>query len=280
MDNIENILQEFEPISLSEMESVKLMNRIDTKYAVPLSMLPAILESAKPNYYAQEIDGKRIASYDTMYYDTDTLDMYLRHHDRQLVRQKIRVRQYVDSHLTFLEIKRKNNKGRTSKKRIVVPGFDISAETQSVLKHKRKADEVLTVEQFIGKSRYSWDSIAPHLWTKFRRITLVNKQKTERLTIDMNLVWDNVVSHEVKTYQELVIVELKRDGNVPSLMTDVMLAHRVHPFKISKYCIGTALTTPGLKRNRFKNKIRLIEKMLHLSPTLSQGEGEKERGSK
>ena len=126
MDNIENILQEFEPISLSEMESVKLMNRIDTKYAVPLSMLPAILESAKPNYYAQEIDGKRIASYDTMYYDTDTLDMYLRHHDRQLVRQKIRVRQYVDSHLTFLEIKRKNNKGRTSKKRIVVPGFAIS----------------------------------------------------------------------------------------------------------------------------------------------------------
>ncbi len=264
MDNIENILQEFEPISLSEMESVKLMNRIDTKYAVPLSMLPSILESAKPDYYSQEIDGKRIASYDTMYYDTDTLDMYLRHHDRQLVRQKIRVRQYVDSHLTFLEIKRKNNKGRTSKKRIVVPGFDISAETQSVLKHKRKADEVLTVEQFIDlKSRYTWDSIAPHLWTKFRRITLVNKQKTERLTIDMNLVWDNVVSHEVKTYQELVIVELKRDGNVPSLMTDIMLAHRVHPFKISKYCIGTALTTPGLKRNRFKNKIRLIEKMLN-----------------
>ena len=56
MDNIENILQEFEPISLSEMESVKLMNRIDTKYAVPLSMLPSILESAKPDYYAQEID--------------------------------------------------------------------------------------------------------------------------------------------------------------------------------------------------------------------------------
>ena len=256
------------------MESVKLMNRIDTKYAVPLSVLPSILEMAKEDYYAQEIDGKRIATYDTMYYDTADMDMYIRHHDRQLVRQKIRVRQYVDSHLTFLEIKRKNNKGRTNKKRIAVPGFDITADTPSVLKHKKKEDEPLTVAQFIGlKSRYTWESITPHLWTKFHRITLVNKAKTERLTIDLDLVWDNVVSGEVKSYQDLVIVELKRDGNVPSRMTDIMLALRIHPFKISKYCIGTALTTPGLKKNRFKKKIRSIEKMLHLSPTLSQGEG-------
>ena len=105
------------------MESVKLMNRIDTKYTVPMSILPSILEAAKEDYFAQEIDGKRIATYDTMYYDTEDMDMYIRHHDRQLVRQKIRVRQYVDSNLTFLEIKRKNNKGRTKKKRIAVPGF-------------------------------------------------------------------------------------------------------------------------------------------------------------
>ena len=270
---IEDIIRSFEPISLAQMESVKLMNRIDTKFAVPMSVLPAILEAAQADYFAQEIDGKRIATYDTMYYDTDSLDMYIRHHDRQLVRQKIRVRQYVDSHLTFLEIKRKNNKGRTNKKRIVVPGFDITADTPSVLKHKKKEDEAVTVESFIdSKSRYEWAEISPHLWTKFHRITLVNKAKTERLTIDMDLVWENVVSGEAKTYPELVIIELKRDGNVPSRMTDIMLANRIHPFKISKYCIGTALTTPGIKTNRFKKKIRLIEKMLHLSPALFQGE--------
>ena len=270
---IEDIIRSFEPISLAQMESVKLMNRIDTKFAVPMAVLPAILKAAQADYFAQEIDGKRIATYDTMYYDTDSLDMYVRHHDRQLVRQKIRVRQYVDSHLTFLEIKRKNNKGRTNKKRIVVPGFDITADTPSVLKHKKKEDEAVTVESFIdSKSRYEWSQISPHLWTKFHRITLVNKAKTERLTIDMDLVWENVVSGEAKTYPELVIIELKRDGNVPSHMTDIMLAHRIHPFKISKYCIGTALTTPGIKTNRFKKKIRLIEKMLHLSPALFHGE--------
>lgn len=260
---VEDIIRSFEPITLAQMESVKLMNRIDTKYAVPMAVLPDILLAAQADYFAQEIDGKRIATYDTMYYDTDSLDMYVRHHDRQLVRQKIRVRQYVDSHLTFLEIKRKNNKGRTKKKRIVVPGFDITADTPSVLRHKRNADEPVTVGSFIdAKSRYTWSQISPHLWTKFHRITLVNKAKTERLTIDMDLVWENVVSNEVMTYPELVIVELKRDGNVPSHMTDIMLSHRIHPLKISKYCIGTALTTPGIKKNRFKKKIRSIEKLL------------------
>ena len=240
------------------MGSVKLMNRIDTKYAVPMAMLPAILEAAKPDYFAQEIDGKRIATYDTMYYDTETLDMYIRHHDRQLVRQKIRVRRYVDSDLTFLEIKRKNNKGRTKKKRIAVPGFELRADT---IGHTKRED--WSVEDFIAdKSRYTWQQLSPHLWTKFHRITLVNKSKTERLTIDMDLVWENVLSGEKKTYPQLVIVELKRDGNVPSLMTDIMLSLRIHPFKISKYCIGTALTSPGLKKNRFKLKIRRIEKML------------------
>ena len=257
--SISSLISEFSPISLEQMDSVKLMNRIDTKYAVPLSVLPAILEAAKADYFAQEIDGKRIATYDTMYYDTDTMDMYIRHHDRQLVRQKIRVRQYVDSNLTFLEIKRKNNKGRTKKKRIRVPGFDITGETFG----ERKS-ELWNVNDFIAsKSRYQWSELSPHLSTKFHRITLVNKAKTERLTIDMDLVWENVVNGRKKTFEDLVIVELKRDGNVPSKMTHIMLAQRIHPLKISKYCIGTALTTPDLKQNRFKGKIHRIVKLLN-----------------
>ena len=241
------------------MEEVKLMNRIDTKYAVPMQVLPAILQSAQADYYAQEIEGSRIATYDTLYYDTATLDMYMRHHDRQLVRQKIRVRQYVDSHLTFLEVKRKNNKGRTKKKRMSVPDMAIQADT-----HGQSKRELWSVADFIAaKSNYQWSELSPHLSTRFQRITLVNKAKTERLTIDMNLVWDNPVSGESKTYEDLVIVELKRAGNVPSRMTQIMLDQHVHPCKISKYCIGTALTSPELKKNRFKDKIRRIEKLLN-----------------
>lgn len=260
--SVNNIIEEsvacFAPISLAEMGSVKLMNRIDTKYVVPQILLPSILDAARSDYYVQEIDDKRVATYDTMYYDTPTLDMYLRHHNRQLVRQKIRVRHYLDTEQTFLEIKRKNNKGRTKKKRIVVPGFDIHSETLGCTKK-----DTWTVEQFIGqKSNYKWTELVPHLRTKFHRITLVNKAMTERLTIDFDLAWDNVITNESKTYDGLSIIELKQDGHIHSLMTNIMLNFRVHPMKISKYCIGTVLTTPGLKHNRFKTKLCRINKIL------------------
>ena len=37
---------------------------------------------------------------------------------------------------------------------------------------------------------------------------------------------------------------------------------RIQPLKVSKYCLGTTLTVEGIKSNRFKEKIREIEKRL------------------
>ena len=85
---------------------------------------------------------------------------------------------------------------------------------------------------------------------------------TERLTIDFDLAWDNVITNESKMYDGLSIIELKQEGHIHSLMTNIMLNLRVHPMKISKYCIGTVLTTPGLKHNRFKTKLCRINKIL------------------
>ena len=252
----ETILQQFAPISLGEMEGVKLMNRIDTKYVVPMSLLPELLQMAESDYYVQQIDGKRTGGYDTTYYDTEDLDMYIRHHDRQLVRQKIRVREYVDSKLYFLEVKRKNNRGRTKKKRISLPSTRLTPDMIG------QGKEPIRVDAFIAaKSRYLYEQISPRLKTTFTRITLVNKQKTERLTIDFNLSFTNLRSGVQVTYPEMVIVELKRDGNVPSPMLTIMLALRIKQLKISKYCIGTALTTPEVKQNRFKAKIHRLHKM-------------------
>ena len=86
--------------------------------------------------------------------------------------------------------------------------------------------------------------------------------KTERVTIDLNLEWTNILNASKKCYPDLVVVEVKRDGNSHSPIMQILNEAHVHPFKISKYCIGTALTTPRLKKNRFKDKIRRIEKML------------------
>jgi hypothetical protein len=54
---------------------------------------------------------------------------------------------------------------------------------------------------------------------------------------------------------------LKQDGNIPSYFKQVLLDMRIHPYRISKYCLGTMLTNPDVKMNRFKKKLRYIDKL-------------------
>ncbi len=248
-----DIVHAMKPISLSEMKDVRLMNRVDTKYLVTSVELLAILNGIHEHYYAQEVEGKRLSPYSTVYYDTPDLKMYILHHDRHLVRDKVRVRTYVDSHLTFCEVKHKTNKGRTKKKRIEIqPDVNVVQNPETVA--------FLTEHQ-----PYPVESLRPSLETAFDRITLVNDEKTERLTIDCNLMFNNFVSNTTASMDPLVVMELKQDGRARSLLKEVLLGLRVKPYKISKYCIGTAMTRPEVKQNRFKKKIRRINKLKSLS---------------
>ena len=103
----------FDTIELSGMKEIQLMNRIDTKFIATCEQLNSILKLAQESYRIQIVNAERISSYDTLYFDTEDCDMYKQHHNRRLKRQKIRTRTYVQSNITFLEIKNKNNKGRT-----------------------------------------------------------------------------------------------------------------------------------------------------------------------
>jgi len=47
---ISNILNCFEPITLNEMDSVKLLNRVDTKFIYNEDKLIALLTALKENY--------------------------------------------------------------------------------------------------------------------------------------------------------------------------------------------------------------------------------------
>ena len=244
-----HIVNAMKPITLAEMKEVKLMNRVDTKYLVTSDELLAILKGVKEHYYAQEVEGNRLSPYSTVYYDTPDLKMYTIHHDRHLVRDKVRVRTYVDSHLTFCEVKHKTNKGRTKKKRIEVqPGTDIIHDPE-------------TAAFLAEKQPYPVESLLPSLETAFDRFTLVNYEKTERLTIDCNCVFNNLVTGTTATMDPLVIMELKQDGRTHSLLKEVLFDLRIKPYKISKYCIGTAMTRPDVKQNRFKKKLRRINKL-------------------
>ena len=250
---LESVLDTISPILLGEMDSIKLMNRIDTKFLTTEATLVHVLEDAAARgYRALETEGTRISAYDTLYYDTTGLQMFLDHHNRRLVRQKVRTRTYVGSGQTFLEIKRKNNHGRTKKMRTEIPpaGFrDFSAEPAA--------------RQLLEKySAFPAEVLSPALETLFRRITLVNAARTERLTIDTGLRFRNARNGREASLQDAVIIELKQDGRAASEMKDILLDPRVKPARLSKYCIGTTLTDGAVKSNRFKPKVRMIEKTI------------------
>jgi hypothetical protein len=187
-----------------------------------------------------------------VYYDTPDLKMYTIHHDRHLVRDKVRVRTYVDSQLTFCEVKHKSNKGRTKKKRIEVrPGTDVTKDPEAV--------SFLTEKQ-----PYPVESLSPNLETAFDRFTLVNFEKTERLTIDSALRFHNIQNGCERDMEDLVIIELKRDGLVFSPVLEMLRQLRIHPHGFSKYCMGSALTCNGqLPVNRFKRKLIEVDKIVN-----------------
>lgn len=112
---MERLLKDYTPISLSEMNSVSLMNRTDIKFVTTAPVARQLLAQLRNDYFVQEIDGQRVAPYYTVYFDTDNNAMYLQHVTGHATRQKLRIRSYIQSHLNFLEVKTKDNHGRTHK---------------------------------------------------------------------------------------------------------------------------------------------------------------------
>lgn len=244
------LLDQLPPIMLDEMKGIKLMNRIDKKYLATIGQLEQLLVMAQGKYMVQEIEGKRYNRYHTIYLDTPDEEMYTEHHNGRIVRQKVRIRTYLDSGDTFLEVKNKNNHGRTKKKRITVNGLHTLCEDDG---------DVLLAKY----SRYLLADLVPKVENRFERITLVNMAKTERLTIDCHVKFHHLETDIHNTYDRLVIIELKRDGNEYSPVKDMLRELRIKPSGFSKYCIGSALTNPALKRNRFKSRFVKINKLLN-----------------
>jgi len=241
------LLQNFPAITLEEMSSVKLMNRTDTKFVTTLPQLCRLLDMAQGDYYAQEIDGQRNMLYDTTYFDTRCFDMFKDHQHGHAGRQKIRFRTYVSSNLQFMEVKTKNNHGRTKKKRIEVSDMDLADNAK---------------REFLSRTlRFDVDELVPHMHNYFHRITLVNRKKTERLTIDTELQFHNLLTGHDRDMGPIVIIELKRDGQVFSPVLSMLRELHIKPHGFSKYCMGAAMTNEGLPVNLFKQKLRDIEKI-------------------
>ncbi len=245
---ISHILSDYQSVTLQEMQQVRLMNRIDTKYVVSVEQAYAFFRLARATYRVQEIRGRYMPRYHTLYWDTENKAMFHAHQLGRRVREKIRMRTYVDTGSSFLEVKNKNNKGRTDKKRM------------SVRRDMGLSEE--GVPDFL--TQYAWyrqEELTPHLENAFRRVTLVNHQMTERLTIDLGIVFHNVLTGNQISLDDFAVIELKRDGLIPSPVREILRTLRVRPMGFSKYCVGSVLTDPFLRHNRMKIRLRQLKRV-------------------
>lgn len=247
MTNLQNILQGFEPITLDKINRVKLLDRMDTKYMFHARSLNEVLSTLQKNYYALIVGGKNFSRYETTYFDTPGYDMYTKHHNGKLNRYKVRFRSYLDSNLIFFEIKFKSNKDRTIKSRIRLENTDLSitGEVRKLLERK---------------TSYTAASLVPALQVNYNRITLVNKNMTERLTIDFGLNFSHDGQHV--DVPDLIISEVKQERMQKSPFISTMQEKRIRNTSLSKYCLGVASIVNHVKINNFKPKVRYVNQIL------------------
>jgi len=247
MSNIQSRILKFKTISLKEMNSVKLMNRIDTKFVFNKSLLLDILPDLKDDYTILKINGNRFSRYNSIYFDTPNFLFYNSHHNGRVNRVKIRFREYVDSGLCFLEVKKKNPKGKTIKSRVNV---------KRVYRKLNKTHNLFIEKQL--KKNYELEYCHENF---FNRITLVNQRMKERLTIDFNFRFKNHPNKIVDESKNIIIAELKQEKlNRNSYFYKIMRKNRIRKTGMSKYCFATSAIFPSLKSNRFKPNFAILEK--------------------
>lgn len=248
MSSLNAIIDNYRPISLSEMDSVALMNRVDTKYQVSRTMALEILTELVAHYQVLEINDNRKFQYLTTYFDTEDRFMLNEHLRGKLNRVKVRVREYVGSNLTFFEIKLKTNKGRTVKSRMKKIGDPrtIAPEEATFLAENSKMNAA---------------DLQPVIDLAFSRITLVSTEYKERITFDFNLTFE--VENRSRSANELVIIELKRDaqGAAHSPVIKVLKTLSARPSSMSKYCMGMILFDQTERYNRYKPKLLTLNKL-------------------
>jgi len=248
LTSIRQILDNYEPIGLEEIMSVRFMTRIDTKYLFPANKLTELLVNAMTSYHVLEIDGQREFNYKTVYFDTPSLLFFNQHVTGKLTRHKVRLRTYETNGLTFLEVKEKSNKGRTSKTRIRSDEGDPLDDEQS----RNFMQELISADAA---------SLKPVITTGFTRITLIDLADAERITVDFNISWHNIRGGSVEM-PFLAIAEVKRDKSTSQSPFFQHLKHLgIRSSGFSKYCTGIALLNNVPKANNLKPKLLKLNKI-------------------
>ncbi len=239
MADLTSDLDPFARISLDELiSSAPRLTRVDRKYVLSRRVLPALLRATTDQARVLDIDGVRDFAYRTVYLDTVDVQCFRAAGQKRRRRAKIRTRSYLDSGITYLEVKTRGPRGTTVKERLEHAA--VEAAGLSSVGARFVADRLAQA----SVENLNVDALVPTLASTYHRCTLA--LGPDRVTIDTNLGWTALgpTSSDLDR-PGLAIVETKA-GATPTLVDHALwrLGHR--PVKVSKYGSGLAAVRPDL----------------------------------
>jgi len=241
----------FAPIALAALNATAgMLERIDNKYIVPAAVLRRAVPDLAPHFDILEIDGRRGFAYETRYFDDPGLHSYFDHHQGRRKRVKVRTRKYVDAGLCFVEVKLKDTRGRTIKKRLPYHAANYGTLDERAWAHIRDSYRELYDREFPHP-------LEPMLDVHYVRATLVAKAGGERMTIDSGLCF--LTADAVRPVDADVFIIEAKSVNGNGIADQILRRLHQHPTKhCSKYCAGTALMATQTKHNNFRPALRKL----------------------
>ena len=225
-----DILRRFAIALPSLIEARSLQQRVDRKYLLAASDITCLLACLQQSHCVVRACEHGWARYDSIYFDTPDRGLYHSHRCGRRPRYKVRIRHHVDRALSFLEVKRKDRSGRTTKHRLALP-----YRQDTLGPHERT---------FIG-THAALDStpLLPRVSISFQRLTLVGSSVNERVTLDRELVV--APGNCVETLGRVVIAEVKQSHYLNHAGAVAGFRHlHAREVALSKYCLATLLWRP------------------------------------
>lgn len=240
-------LNEMKTVSLAELDSVALLNRIDNKYVLSSSQLEYVLDSIQQHYKVLQIGNDKIFTYENNYFDTKDLQFYYDHHNGYANRMKVRSRKYVETDASFFEIKRKEHIDRTAKTREKVNQIISSID----------ANQKEIVQSLSRKPITDLELV---LNNKFQRITFVNNKQTERMTLDFNIHFSD--ENKQKKFSNFYVLEIKQSkSNGRSIVTEILKKNNIREQNFSKYIFGVISLKDNIRMNNFLPLLKKINQL-------------------
>ena len=246
------LVASFDAIDLTQLNTkADMLKRLDNKYVIRSDILQGAIPLFARYFDILEMQGKRAFAYDTTYFDDNERTTYFEHHQGRRQRCKVRIRRYNDAQACFVEVKLKDKRGITVKKRLEYP-----IEKYGVLDERAMTFIQKTYHAMYGRD---FDLVLqPVLEVRYQRISLVAKQGGERMTIDSRMVFATAAA-ATNVDEDIFIVETK-SANANGIADKILRSlHQHRASYCSKYCIAAASLGLVLKQNNFFPVLRKLD---------------------